>query len=244
MNYVSKVLSGLIGFSLLFASTSQADDVSDRITAALLHPEREAEDQARDELRKPLDTVAFIGIETGMSVLDVSAGGGWYSEVLAAAVGPEGRVVAQNNPRFADRSAPALSAKIARYPQIESIVSDTEGYGLDGQMDAAWTALNLHDPANRSRESGLQFLSAIYDSLKPGGLVAVIDHEGSPEYDNAELHRIETASAVELLEAAGFVVEARSDVLDNPNDDHSLHMRDESLARNTDRFLIRARKPQ
>ena len=243
MNRKNNFLTGLVSLSFLISVPTLADDVSDRIAAALANPARDEADSARDNARKPLEVVSFIGIETGMSVLDVSAGGGWYSEVLAAAVGPEGRVVAQNNPRFAERSAPALAEKIARFPHIEPIVADTTSYGLDGEMDAAWTALNFHDQANRSRENGLQFLNAIYDSLKPGGVVAVIDHEGSSGKDNAELHRMETATAVSMLEEAGFVVEAQSEILDNPKDDHSLHMRDESLERNTDRFLIRARKP-
>lgn len=243
MIHVNRFLLAVAVCFSLIPGLAFADEVTDRIAAALVSPERLAEDKDRDAARRPVEVISFIGIEAGMSVLDVSAGAGWYSEVLAAAVGPDGRVVAQNNPRFAERSAPALAVKMARYPNIETIVADTSDYGLDGQMDAAWTALNFHDQANRSRENGMQFLTAIYESLKPGGVVAVIDHEGSPRYNNAELHRMEAATAVELLEAVGFVVEAESDILDNPNDDHSLHMRDESLERNTDRFLIRARKP-
>lgn len=230
-------------FCASFTLPTFADEVSDRIIAAMQHPDRDEADSARDAARKPLEVIGFIGIESGMSVLDVSAGGGWYSELLAAAVGADGRVVAQNISRFAERAAPVLAKKMERYPNIESIVAETTGYGLDGQMDAAWTALNLHDPANRSRESGLQFLKAIFDALKSGGVLAVIDHEGSAGNDNPALHRIEVATAVGFLEQAGFVVEAQSYLLNNPADDQSLHMRDESLERNTDRFVLRARKP-
>ena len=71
----------------------------------------------------------------------------------------------------------------------------------------------------------------------------VIDHEGSAGQDNASLHRIELDVAIEAIEEAGFIVEASSDVLDNPADDRTLKYNDESLGRNTDRILIRARRP-
>ena len=88
------------------------------------------------------------------------------------------------------------------------------------------------------------FLSDAFKALRPGGVFGVIDHEGSAGQDNSALHRIELAVAKEALESVGFVVEAVSDLLNNPADDHTLNIRDESLQRNTDRFLIRARKPE
>ena len=116
--------------------------------------------------------------------------------------------------------------------------------GLDAEADAALTALNLHDYASRGTDALQAFLTDIYAALRPGGVFIVIDHEGSAGNDNSALHRMELSAARAALEEAGFVVEAASDILDNPDDDHSLHMRDESLGRNTDRFLIRARKPE
>lgn len=238
--WLSALTAVLISVTSLAAN---ADDVSDRINTALANPARDAADSDRDAARKPAQAIEFIGIKTGMRVLDVSAGGGWYSEVLAAAVGPGGSVIAQNSSRFAERAAPALALKIARFANIESLTAENTGFGIDGQADAAWTALNAHDNINRGRESGLGFLNAIYTSLKPGGVLAVIDHEGNPGANNADLHRIDVGTTIQFLQEAGFVVEAQSYLLDNPADDHSLHMRDESLERNTDRFLLRARKP-
>lgn len=238
-------LALMTGLSVLIAATSfsvSADEVSDRINAALANPDRDAEDSARDESRKPVEVIEFIGIETGMTVLDAFSATGWYAEVLAAAVGPTGKVIAQNSSRFAERVAPAQALKMARYPNIMAITAENaDGYGVDGQADAAWTALNLHDNANASREGGLAFLGAIYDSLKPGGVLAVIDHEGSPGMDNQALHRIDVGTTIGLLEEAGFVVEAQAYMLNNPADDHTQHQRE--MERNSDRFVLRARKP-
>ncbi len=117
-------------------------------------------------------------------------------------------------------------------------------FRIDTEVDAALTGLNLHDFRNRSAEEAQVFLSGIFMALKPGGVFGVIDHEGSDGLDNASLHRIELATAKEAIRTAGFVVEATSDVLDNSSDDHTLKYDDESLGRNTDRILIRARKPE
>ncbi|MEQ9210263.1 MAG: hypothetical protein RLN96_10555, partial [Pseudomonadales bacterium] len=111
-----------------------------------------------------------------------------------------------------------------------------------GRADAAITALNMHDFVRYGDETAQAMLTSIYNMLKPGGVFGVIDHRGVDGYDNEALHRITDEELREQLENAGFVVEAESDILSNPLDDHSLHMRDESLNRNTDRILVRARK--
>lgn len=204
---------------------------------------RSAEDRARDAARKPREVLEFAGIGAGMTVLDYVAGGGWYTEVLSAAVGPGGKVIAHNTPRTHSRAGEAMQAKADRLRNVDLLVSGVDDLGLDQSVDAALTALNLHDFYNRDAAAGIEFLRAAFDALKPGGVFVVIDHEGSAGQDNRALHRLPLSTAVAALEQAGFIVEEISDILDNPADDHTLHMRDESLGRDTDRFLIRARKP-
>ena len=229
---------------LLLSAAVASADVANGFDEALASAERASEDKARDAARQPKEVLEFVGIGDGMTVLDVAASTGWYTEVLAAAVGPDGRVIAHNTEGRRDRSEPGIAPKAERLGNVTLLFADFGSMGLDGEVDAALTALNFHDLHNRGAEAVALFLGDVYKALKPGGVFAVIDHEGSAGQDNKSLHRIETAVAAAALEQAGFVVEAVSDVLDNPADDHSLHMRDESLQRNTDRFLIRARKPE
>lgn len=237
-------LTLLTGLSVLVAATSfsvSADEVTDRIEAAMANSARSEADSARDPIRKPTETIAFVGITTGMSVIDISASAGWYTEMLAAAVGPTGSVLAQNGSRFAARVGPALAEKAERFPNITPLIAENaDGYGIDGQMDAAWTALNLHDSANRSREGGLEFLGAIYDSLKPGGVIGLIDHTGIAGADNQALHRIEADTAIGLLREVGFVVDAQAYMLNDPTDDHSLRVQELVI---DDRFILKAHKP-
>jgi predicted methyltransferase len=231
------------GFFLACSAYSVAD-VAAGFEAAMDAADRPAEDKDRDANRKPRQVLEFVGIGEGMAVLDLNASTGWYTEVLSAAVGADGQVIAHNSPRRRDRTEAAMTAKAERLGNITPIFADIGSLGLDSEVDAALTALNLHDMFNRGPEIGHAYLSDAFKALKPGGVFGVIDHEGSAGQDNGALHRIEAAVAQEALEAVGFVVESVSDLLDNPADDHTLHMRDESLGRNTDRFLIRARKPE
>lgn len=241
MNRNTKIRLAVV---LLLSAAVASADVANGFDEALASAERASEDKARDAARQPKEVLEFVGIGDGMTVLDVAASTGWYTEVLAAAVGPDGRVIAHNTEGRRDRSEPGIAPKAERLGNVTLLFADFGSMGLDREVDAALTALNFHDLHNRGAEAVALFLGDVYKALKPGGVFAVIDHEGSAGQDNKSLHRIETAVAAAALEQAGFVVEAVSDILDNPADDHSLHMRDESLQRNTDRFLIRARKPE
>jgi predicted methyltransferase len=220
--------------------------------ATMLEENRVAEDRARDAGRKPAEVITAMGIEPGMNVLEVIAGGGWYTEVLSIAVGPEGHVTAHNTPgalKFRDgANEKAISARLAdgRLPNVSRLNKDTHEITLeDGQFDAAFTALNLHDIYNRGGEVGaVASMAAIYATLKPGGFFVVIDHDGVPGNDNVELHRIVKADAIRVAEAAGFEVAVDSGILHYNSDDMSKHMRDESVQGKTNRFLLKLRKPE
>ena len=241
----TRLLCGLIlaGLAATVSSNAIAEFASG-LHAALNASDRPAGDKARDEARKPAQVLEFVGIGAGMTVLDVATSTGWYTEVLSAAVGGDGQVIAQNTAGRRERSEEAINAKAERLGNITVLFADFGSLNLDAEVDAAITALNMHDFQNHGDEAVQVFLGDVIKALKPGGVFAVIDHEGDAGADNKSLHRLDVSTAKESLEKAGFVVEAVSDILDNPADDHTLHMRDESLGRNTDRFLIRARKPK
>ena len=212
--------------------------------AALMAEERPAEEKERDASRMPSEVLNFVGIGEGMNVLEAIAGGGWYTEVLSAAVGPDGTVYSQNAERMRERFADAAAARAERLGNVEVIYTQGTAIDLPVEADAAFTALNLHDMANRGDEVGLGFLGGIYDALAPGGVLGITDHVGVAGQDNTELHRMEASKARELITQAGFVIEAESDILMNPDDDHTLRVFDPAIQGVTDRMLFRARKPE
>ena len=223
------------------------DEQLARMTAALAAPQRSAENKARDESRKPIETVEFFGIETGDTVIDMIAAGGWFTEVLSAAVGPSGTVYATNPPFLVQ--ADAEKALHDRLGNVEAVHGTLDEAGLVGKADAVVTALNLHDLYNGymdvpgSEQDAVDFLTAIFAALEPGGVLGVIDHVGIDGQDNKALHRMLPQQARDVLAKAGFAVEAESNMLANPADDHTKIVVDPAIRFKTDQFMIRARRP-
>lgn len=255
----------------LMLATAPAFGADAGFQAGLDSADRPATDKERDAARKPAQVIEFLGIESGMSVIDVIAGGGFYTEVLSAAVGPTGKVISHNSARILSMRDGAnskdIKARLDRLGNVEVLVAELEqmdggesagepelpidlgtiNYSMssyNGQIDVALTALNLHDIyINSGSEGATIFLQNVYNVLKPGGVFGIIDHAGNADQDNNSLHRMDPAIAKQLATDAGFEIDAESDMLNNPADDRTLHMRDESLERNTDRFLLRLKKP-
>lgn len=240
---VAFALLVLVGTSL---SAMAQDAQIERMHAALASPERSEENRLRDDIRRPIEVIQFLGIDDGDNVLDVIAAGGWYTEVLSAAVGPEGAVYSQNPQFFLNRPgfAEAEQAMVERLGNVVPVHGEIPDAGIDGQMDAALTALNIHDIYDMGgADAVVGLFSGIRAALKPGGVFGVIDHRGIAGQPNGDFHRIEESIARDLLTQAGFTVEASSDLLANPADDHMRPTRDELLGGRSDRLLLRARKP-
>ncbi len=211
---------------------------------------RSDEDQARDAGRKPVEVLAIFGVEPGMDIIDLMAADGWYSEVLSIAVGADGSVTAQNPGwmmEFRDGYfGTALDERIGdRLTNVTRLDAEwTDLAASDAQYDLAMSALNIHDAYYlESPEAAAAMAAAVYARLKPGGVFGVIDHVGSPDGDNESMHRIDKALAIEIATAAGFIVEEDSDLLANPNDDHTQSVFSEGIRGSTDRFLLKLRKP-
>lgn len=234
----------VLGGALSSVANAQNEQVT-RMKAALASPDRPQADKDRDAARKPIETVQFAGIKTGQTVLEVMAFGGWFTEVLSAAVGPTGKVYAQNPAFFTSRPgfAEAEKTKDDRLKNVTPIHGDLPDASLKGKADVAFTAQNLHDIYNSAGEdAAVALCKGVYADLKPGGTFIVIDHVGIAGQDNKMFHRIELAQAKAVLTKAGFKIDAESDLLKNPKDDHTKGVRDPSVAGHTDQFLIRAKK--
>ena len=212
---------------------------------------RPAQDRERDASRKPAEIMAYLGVEKGMRVVDIVAAGGYYTEALAVAVGPEGQVVALNPPTVLAMSdgiyEEALRARLAdnRLPNVTRLDKElADIVAADGPFDLALIALNLHDIYNNSPQHGAEnFLRIVYSLLKPGGVLGIIDHAGNPDANNKELHRMDKAVIFDAAAAAGLVVEAESDLLKQAGDDHTRSVFDPDIQGNTDRFVLRLRRP-
>lgn len=201
---------------------------------------RPMEDRARDGSRRPYQVMQLLGVEAGMTALDVGAGGGWYTRVLSAAVGSSGEVVSQFGPRaLQNNNGQAQRDMAASLGNTEAFFGNVDDLDAN-RFDVAVTALNMH---HGNAERLVPYLEGILRVLKAGGRAAIIDHIGAPEMDNSGLHRMLISDAREWIEAAGFEIVEQSDILRTAADDHTMSAADPALGRNTDRFLFVVRKP-
>ena len=223
----------------LFCSSAFAQLDVAALERAMDNPDRPAEDKERDASRQAPAVLSFMGVAPGMTVLDINASAGWYTEVLSYAVGPNGTVYMQNRPGGrADEPAKARADRLSNVTQIAAITDAPAG-----SVDFAITGLNFHDFHNSDPARAQAILADVASVLKTGGILGVIDHEGTPGADNATLHRIAFDDAVKaLIQSGDFALVGASDILDNPEDDHSVGPFDPSLGRDTDRLVLKLMK--
>jgi len=258
-------IASALSLSLLFSACGQdtpqpaAEDSNDPSMSiyrqAVDNPGRTVEDRARDAARRPAEVLEFFDIQPGMTVLDMFSGGGYYTEILSHIVGPDGRVTAHTNQVYAQFVGDEATSRYAgnRLANVEHLTAENNELALPAaEFDAVMLVLAYHDiyyidPDNGWPQiDGPQFVAELYKSTKPGGILAVVDHyaaPGSPRETGNTLHRIDPEIVIEEIEAAGFVLVARSDLLRNPDDDQSLNMADPQIRGRTDRFVLRFRKP-
>jgi predicted methyltransferase len=246
---LTAVLCGALLVGLACAN-SGSEPQENTLASKLAGEGRPAEDRARDAGRRPVDVMTFLEVAPGMTAIDLIAAGGYYTEVLSHAVGPDGYTYAQNveyvlkmNGGVNER---AMTARLAhdRLPNVERLDRDLSDLGLPpGSVDFAITALNFHDIYNgRGPKAADGFLASVYRLLKAGGVLGIIDHSGGRSADDKQLHRIDENLVVGAAERAGFEVEATSDLLRNPGDNRMQGVFAPHLRGHTDRFILRLRK--
>lgn len=236
------------------AEAPQIEDVSTVIQAAVASDARPEEDRALDEARKPVQTLVFAGVRPGMTVLEMEAGSGYFTELLSRTAGPDGKVIMQNPELFDTFIGDAYDKRLGgdRLPNVE--LTKTEFYNLaaeDGSIDLVTWVQGPHElwfvPAE-----GVSFgdpdvvFAEIARVLKPGGAFLAVDHiapdDTGPE-TGGDTHRIARKHVDALAIAAGLKVEKSSDILKRLEDDLTLSVFDESVRGKTSQFVVLYRKP-
>jgi predicted methyltransferase len=198
------------------------------------------------------ELLRFARVEAGSTVIDVYPGGGDWTRLFSDIVGPKGRVTSfvpaevahfKNDPVGRMRTlaqepgranVEAVSAELVALPEVTP------------PADLLWLHLFYHDLHTELMQArgatAERFNRAVYDRLKPGGAFVIIDHAAAAGTGTAEaqpLHRIDPASARAEVEAAGFVLDAESNLLANPDDRHTIKPFDPAIKGQTDRFAYR-----
>lgn len=219
---------------------------SQAIASAVASSDRPEADKARDADRKPAEMLAFAGVRPGMKVVELAPGGGYFTRLLSLAVGEHGYVYANSS-----RASAAARTWAQTHPNVSLQIGPVGAHPLAPEpVDLVWTTQNYHDFKNvklGASDAATVTNAAAFAALKPGGIYLISDHQGAPGTDATQtstLHRIEDATVIREVEAAGFTLEARSDILRHPADDHTQKVFDSSVRGKTDQFVLRFRKPR
>jgi len=209
---------------------------------AISSPIRTDGDRSADAKRKPLEFLQFSKVQPGMQVLDVAAGGGYTTQLLALVVGSKGRVWAQG-----PELARVLQTRLSSHPQanIVPVARPFEDPIPDNapKFDLITLIMNYHDiaymPVDREKMN-----RRLFDALKPGGHLVVLDHSAKPGSGVSvakTLHRIEEKVVLDEERKAGFKLEQESNFMRNPADPRDQAFFNMSIP--TDKFALRFVKP-
>jgi len=209
---VMALVLGLMPLSAFAADT--------KLAAAVASPTRASENTVRDGARHPGASLTFWGLKPGQTVVEISPGGGYWSEILAPYAKATGGkyFVAMGKP---DARLPAKFADKAVYGDIHYTVfsKDSGPLAAPGSADIVITARNIH---NWLWESGTidKAMKDFYAVLKPGGILAVEEHRADPrpDTDGAKSGYVATQHVIDLATKAGFKLDAKSEINANPKD--------------------------
>jgi len=249
-------------------SSGGADVATGSVGAAIAGDHRSEANRARDPDRHPAETLAFFGLEPTMTVVEMAPGGGWYTEILAPTLKDQGQLVAaipdpEQSP-YGERFMTFLESEPELYSEVEPVVfmpPEQTSLGPDGSADMVVTFRSTHGWINRGQAADVY--GAMFRVLKPGGILGVVQHradEGADPAVTAEDGYVPEAYVIGLAEAAGFVLDEKSEINANPQDDHdhpegvwtlppSLRLGEAESAEyiaigESDRMTLRFRKPE
>jgi len=241
MSLTRRGLAALASLSLLSTvmapawAGSPADTSTDAaLQAAIAGAQRTPAFTARDGARHPYETLRFFGIRPEMTVVELSPGGGWYTEILAPYLRDKGQLILgaddpQSSNAYRQRSGQRMKDKLAATPavygKVQMNVFEVPArlqYAAPGSADLVLTFRNVHNWIEAGGEPAVSavFRSA-FDALKKGGSFGVVEHRrpaAQAQDEKASSGYVHEAYVIRIAEAVGFKLAARSEINANPKD--------------------------
>lgn len=210
---------------------SAADVFAAKLDTVLKGAWRSEAHVARDQYRHPRETLAFFGVEPNMTVIEITPGGGWYTEVLAPWIKGSGHYIgAVQEPREDAEGEPGearLRARFAAEPTVfgeaDVVVFDPKApvFGAPGSADRVLTFRNVHNWVGGGYAPAM--FEGFFQVLKPGGVLGLTDHRAS---EGATMEQVAGGGylpvdyVIQLATDAGFQLEEQSEINANPKDSH------------------------
>jgi predicted methyltransferase len=249
VRYFQRLALGLCACAAVLAVLgSHQAAAKDDYAAIVAAPDRSEADRQTDQRRDPVKLLAFTGVRAGMKVLDMGAGGGYSTELMARAVGPTGVVYGQDSTEPNERAKERFEARL-NTPAMKKAIGLARNF--DDPVPADVRNLDLitfffayHDTTYMNVDRAAMNRK-LFAALKPGGILVIADHSARPGDGTTvgkTLHRIEESALRREVEAAGFKLVAESNFLRHPEDP-----RNESVFQRkvpVDEFVLKFRKPR
>lgn len=228
MHTIFKLL--ILGLTLCSASFVFADPLTDAIS----HQERPNQQKVRDEYRNPQQTLRFFGLQSDMAVVEISPGGGWYTNILAPVLKESGKLYAahfyieENTPDYFRNARKSFEQKVQNHPPYKNI-EVTSFHPLKAlevapanSTDMVLTFRNIHNWYMRQGDEGVNnAFTAFFNALKKGGALGIVEHR-LPENLADDMQKtsgyMKQSYVVKMAEAAGFKLASTSEVNANPLD--------------------------
>lgn len=187
--------------------------------------------KARDVYRHPVETLQFFGIQPGMTVIELSPGGGWYTEILAPYLAAHGKLIEAAPPK-AEKFEAKLKSNAAVFGHIAKVIPfappDQVSLGASQSADMVLTFRNTHDWLIHSPDTLDAVFKSAFDVLKPGGILGIEEHRAKPfsegQASAAALHRISEDYMIAQAIKAGFRLADVSQINANPKDPEDINV--------------------
>jgi len=247
------LMTCLLSLMVLPASAAETDATEEKIKAALSDERRTEAETARDENRKPLETLRFFGLKDDMKVLELLPGGGWYTNILGPVLEEQGKLYISIG---AERADSALKGEPG-FGSLEIIPFDRANFSRgEGdtrttvpefsfgvrKLDMVLTFRNQHNFSAVGRDN---MNNAVFAVLKSGGVYGIVDHTRrhmSADYAESN-RRMDPVDIIKEVQAAGFKFVDYSNLHYRPDDELLWEVGRKTVTGNTDRFTLMFEKP-
>ena len=233
--------------ALALLATAHAEVPPPDYAAIIAAPDRTDADRKNDERRAAVKLLAFTGVRPGWKVIDMAAGAGYSTELMARGSAPGGTVYAQNPPDMRPNAKDGFAARM-QHPAMKDVVADVRPFddpappGV-GNLDLITFFFGYHDttylPVDRAKMN-----RALFDALKPGGYLVIADYQAAPGAGTSvgkTFHRLDEDIEKREIEAAGFKLVDEGMFLRNPNDPHNMPVFNPKIP--IDIYVLKFQKP-